>query len=834
MTAAVDCFHCGQPVPQGANWTVTIDSVERLLCCPGCAAVARSIADHGLGEYYRSRDGYAPAVDAAALAPPELLFYDSPEAMAGFAAPSPRDADLMEASFSLEGLRCAACVWLIERQIGMLPGVQSVNLNAAHESLHVQWRPDACKPSDILKAVHALGYAAYPFDMARQQESLRRAGKKLFRQMFIAGLSMMQVMMYAVPAYLADDGTLEADMASLMQWASLLLTAPAVFYSALPFFKGAWDNLKNRVLGMDVPVALGIAAAFAGSVSATLRGEGEVYFDSVTMFIFLLLCSRYLELLARRKAASSLERLQHALPAAASRLPDYPATRTVEEVPAMRLAKGDAILLKPGEPIPADCELVEGDTTIDVSLLTGESKPQRRIVGEALPGGAVNASQAVIARVTNPVSESTLSALVKLIERAGHGKPRLSQWADRVAAWFVAALLLFAAVVFFVWHTIEPTRAWPIAIAVLVVSCPCALSLATPSALAAATDLLIRRGVLTVQPHVLEALHRATHVIFDKTGTLTSGKPVLSRTEMLGALPEAVCLQVAAALEAGSAHPLSAAIVAAAEASRRHTEAAVLAASAIQSVPGQGLEGYVDGVRYRLGRADFVGQIVPCAAPQYVESGASMVWLGSEQGWLARFALRDAVREDAREVVAHFQRMGKEVILLSGDSQTVTQRIAQELGIAAAYGERLPQEKLAFVQQLQAQGAVVAMTGDGINDAAVLSAADVSFAMGGGAALAQTHADAVLLSGRLASLRDAALVATRTMTIVRQNLVWASLYNLVAIPAAALGLLNPWLSGIGMSLSSAFVVMNALRLRRMPPAGGRKEKHGIAVSPHTA
>lgn len=809
------CFHCGLPVPADTTWQVAIDSVMRPMCCPGCQAVAQSIVDIGFADYYATRTGFAVTAGQGTLIPPELQLYDTTDV----ARQSDAGADISEATFSVEDIRCAACVWLIERRLAHVPGVHSAGLNVATERLHVTWNRAHCKPSDILQAMREIGYAAYPFDSARHGAQLGRARKKLFRQLFIAGLSMMQVMMYALPVYLANDGTMDGDMKSLMQWASLLLTLPAVVYSAQPFFKGAWANLKSRMLGMDVPVVLGIVAAFAASVIATWRGEGEVYFDSVTMFIFLLLCSRYLELTARRKAASALENLQHALPASALRMPDYPASLDTELIAAGQLREGDVILVKPGEAIAADGIILEGDTAIDVSLLTGESLAQHKTVGASLPGGAVNASQPIVVRITRSVPDSTLSVLVKLIEQAGQGKPQLSLWADKVAAWFVAALLLFAVAVFVFWQWHDPARAWPIAIAVLVVSCPCALSLATPTALAAATDRLVRQGILIVQAHVLETLHRATHVIFDKTGTLTAGKPVLRQLDVFAAPSKASCLQIAAALESSSAHPLGEAILAAA---RENTAAghAMLHAADVHHVAGQGLEGTVEGARYRLGCAAYVAGLTHCPAPQQDNAPADVtsVFLGTSGAWLARFDLVDALRADAAGVIKTFQDMGKTVILLSGDQQAVARHVANELGIETALGEYLPDEKLAYVQSLQRDGAIVAMVGDGINDAAVLRAADVSFAMGSGAALAQMHADCVLLSGRLSSLCEAAAAASQTLSVVRQNLAWATLYNVLAIPAAALGLLNPWLSGIGMSVSSAVVVINALRLRRLPRA----------------
>ena len=802
---STDCFHCGLPVPPGSHWSVTVDELERAMCCPGCEAVAQTIVDIGQSKYYTERDDYAANAFGATLMPPELRLYSNDDAQ--FA----RDASSCEATLSVEGIRCAACVWLIERQLIRLPGVQAASLNVATERLYVRWSKAQCEPGDILQAVRQVGYTAYPYDAVRHGEQLQKASKTLGRQLFVAGLSMMQVMMYVAPSYLAaEDGTLDPDMATLMRWASLILTLPAICYSALPFFQGAWSSLRARTLGMDVPVTLGILAAFVGSLVATFTGQGEVYFDSATMFIFLLLCSRYFELQARRKAASALERLQHALPASATLLPGFPDSRATAMVPAGSLAVGDVILVKPGEAVAADSVILEGHSALDLSLLTGESAAQRRHIGEQVPGGAINASAALLLRVLKPARDSTLSDLLKLIERAGSGKPQIAQWADRVAAWFVLGLLLFAVAVFAFWSWHDPSQAWPVAIAVLVVSCPCALSLATPTALAAATDSLLRRGVLIVQPHVLETLHRATHIVFDKTGTLTLGRPVLRQTDSLGSLDQHGCLHLAAALETGSAHPLAQAILEAAG-SIEHGHAQQL-----QEVQGQGLEGIIGGVRYRLGNAAFVAALAgpPLGDTALGIAGMTPLYLGAQGQWLARFLLSDALRPEAREVVGYFQRHGKQVVLLSGDQEALTQGVARELGIATACGECLPDEKLDFVQQLQATGAVVAMVGDGINDAAVLSAADVSFAMGSGAALAQAHADTVLLSSQLRSVLDTASTAARSMRIIRENLGWATLYNLTAIPAAALGFLNPWLSGVGMAASSAVVIANALRLRK--------------------
>jgi Cu2+-exporting ATPase len=802
------CYHCGQPCGAARRWQAMVDGAARAMCCPGCAAAAQAIADAGFADYYAERTAYAPQADAAGDIEPAWRLVDA-------AYP---DGD---AVFGVEGIRCAACVWLIERRVAALPGVADALLNVATERLRVRWDPALCRASDVLAALRAIGYTAQPYDAARHAARLDRERKTLFRRLFVAALSMMQVMMVAYPVYLADGdavnaGTMDADMHALLGWASLLLALPAVVYSAWPILRGAIADLRRGVPGMDVPVALGIGGAFAGSVASLVRGTGAVYFDSITMFVFLLLGSRYLELGARRKAACALERLQRGAPASALRLTGYPASRATETVAAAALQPGDLVLVPAGQAVAADGVIVEGATDADFSLLNGESRTRALAPGDPLPGGAVNVAQAIVLRVTNGAADSTLALLVRLVERAGQAKPRLAQWADRIGAPFVLALLLVAGAVFAYWmwgsHP-DPARAWAAAIAVLVVSCPCALSLATPAALAAATERLLRHGVLTVQPHVLETLARATHVVFDKTGTLTRGRPSVRLAQALGGARAPDCLRVAAALEADSAHPLAAALRAAAGAADM-AGSAPLRAGALRTVVGEGVEGVIDGVSYRLGNLAFVAALAGAAAPAPGAAGVTSVWLGRADGWLARFDLADEIRPEAAAVLARLRASGKTVMLLSGDGIEAVQDVARRLGIEEAFGDRLPQDKLDFVRALQARGAIVAMVGDGINDAAVLGGADVSFAMGEGAQLAQLHADCVLLGEGLDPLTCALDTSCATLRVIRQNLGWALVYNLAAIPLAAGGVLNPWMCGLGMAASSGLVVANALRLRK--------------------
>jgi Cu2+-exporting ATPase len=772
------------------------------MCCAGCQAVAETIAGHHLSGYYRSRT--APAARQVLQPHPDLALYDRPEVQRDFV----REIDgAREASLLLEGITCAACIWLNERHLAQLPGVLCAEVNYTTQRARVRWDPARIALSHILRAVEAIGYRAFPASSASAEQSRRRESREALWRLFVAGFGMMQVMMYAFPAYLAVDGTMSADIVQLMRIASFILTVPVVFYSSAPFFRGALRDLRLRRLGMDVPVALGIAVAFAASVHATLAGAGEVYFDSVTMFVFFLLCGRYLELRARHKAAASLEYLDRALPLGAHRLTAYPTSHAAEELPAVALAAGDIVLVKPGEVVPADGVVLSGETETDESLLTGESRPVAKHIGSTMVAGAVNRSDAVIVRVDRAGDATRASHVRRLTERAAAQRPRLVETTDRIAGWFVAAVLLIAAAAWAGWASVDPSQALWIAVAVLVVTCPCALSLATPTALAVSVGALARRGVVAVRGHAIEALARVTHVVFDKTGTLTHGTLDLSRVELFGGRERSRALSIAAALEAASEHPIAQAILRAARAEQGGHDLA----QDVRTTIGGGVEGSVGGVRYRLGTRQFVAALSASMPGAESPCGATPVWLADANGAIARFTFADQLRPEAREVVHALRAAGKRVLVLSGDDAQTVGEVARSLGVDDYRGNLAPEHKHAYVRALQEEGAVVAMVGDGVNDAPVLAQAQLSIAMGSGAVLSQAQSDLVLLSG-LRGLLDAVAVSARTMRVVRENLTWAVAYNFVALPLAVAGYVTPWLAGIGMAASSLLVVLNALRL----------------------
>ena len=804
------CYHCGQIIPAGVGLTVTIEAEARDVCCVGCQAVAQAIVDNGLADYYRNRDALP---ETAREAVPAILdglkLYDHADFQKSFVRTLGEHE--REASLIIEGITCAACIWLNERHVAQLPGVIGVEINFATRRARVRWDATRIQLSDILAAIVAIGYNAHPYDAAKNEEVAKKERSSALWRVFVAGFGMMQVMMYAIPAYVAGDGDMTPDVALLLRWASFVLTVPVVFYSALPFFRGALRDFRLRRVGMDVPVAIGVGAAFAASVWATLTASGEVYFDSVTMFVFFLLGGRFLEMTARQRAVGVTEALAKLMPTFATRVGGFPGNRAGEQVIAAELQPGDVVLVKPGETIPADGCVVDGASSANESLLTGESVPVPKSPGAPVIGGAVNIESPIFVKVEQVGEATRLSAIVRLMERAAMEKPRIVETADRIASRFLLILLFVAAIVAVVWYFVDPAKALWVTVSVLVVTCPCALSLATPVALTVASGAMARAGLLVTRSHAIETLARATHFVFDKTGTLTTGRMRLLDVLPLGEIDRDQCLALAAAIEQTSEHPIASALRGASERASRFE------LGAVENEPGSGMSAVYNARRYRVGRPEYVAALhgvpLPVAAQSFAERGDTVIALGDESGWLALFSLADQIRTEAAGLVAALHKAGRHVALLTGDALPAAQRVARALAIETVEAAKSPQAKHDFVRRIQSEGGVVAMVGDGVNDAPVLAQAQVSIAMGGGSQLARTQADLILLSENLDHLRRAYFVARRSLLVIRQNLVWSFIYNFVALPLAMIGLVTPWMAGIGMSGSSLLVVLNSLRLQ---------------------
>ncbi|UYO73427.1 cadmium-translocating P-type ATPase [Halomonas qinghailakensis] len=807
IKTTLSCYHCGNTVPDGAPWRINIDDTPQPLCCPGCEAVAHAIVDGGLESYYRYRTEMPERPDERQAAKAETWsVFDDPGLQAQFVHPEGDEGEV-RATLAIDGITCAACAWLIEHRLNALEGVTSSAVNLTHHRLRVSWDPEVINLSQLFAELAAIGYDAQPYEPDQAQMRLQHEERMNVRRLIVAAVGMMQVMMFSIPIYVSGPGELSEDFYALFHWLSFALATPVVFFSAQPFFRNALRDLKTGVLGMDVPVSLAIGGAYLASSYAVLFNVGEVYFDSVAMFTFFLLFGRYVEGRARRRSGHSGNALSGVLPVSAIRLEQDGSERIL---PASELTEGDRVLIKPGHGVPADGIIEDGESSLDESMLTGEYLPVTRRVGECVVGGSQNMENPLVMRVTHAGNSARVANIVDLTDRAFASRPRLAQMAARMAHLFVLRLLIVTACVTVAWWFIDPSRMLWVLLSVLVVTCPCALALATPTALTAGHGQLRQRGVLITRADAIESLSNVTRVIFDKTGTLTRGEMQLTQTQPITQQPlthhhtplsEEHAQAIAAALEAHSEHPIARAF--------RPFRDATLQARNVKSVTGSGLEGTLNGATWRLGKPDFA-TTAALAPPGF----GQWLLLSEDNTPRAWFKLHDGIREDAAQTVAALQARGLEVELLSGDTQEAVESLAEQLNITTWQAGKSPEGKLERLRELQANGERVVMIGDGINDVPVLAGADVAIAMNGATDLARTRADAILLSPRLIRIFEAIDIACATRRIMRQNMMWSVCYNFSALPLAAMGLIPPWLAAIGMSLSSLVVVGNALRLTR--------------------
>jgi len=799
VAALKSCFHCGNTAADCVH-AVAGDGVARSFCCAGCAAATGLILAQGLERYYafRTASDQAPRYEQR-----NWSIYDRDRALRSYT--HVREDGERELSLQIDGMHCAACAWLLNNSLRQLEGISDIQVNAGSARAEIRFDPTRVSLSRVLESIYSLGYDPRPLSFTPGGPPWLAERRTALKRLAVAGFGMMQVMTYAVSLYAGALDGIAPDLEQLLRFVSLLVSTPVVLYAAQPFFIAAWRGLRMRTLVMDLPVALSIAAAYLWSVWATLRGRGAVYFDSAVMFTFFLLLGRFIEMSLRNGFGLQQDAIARLLPESILRISDAGEERVIPD----ELCTGDRVRILPGERVPADGEILCGRTEIDESLLTGESVPRARQAGENLIAGTLNLSNAVDMKINRVGQDSTLAAVSRLLERARASRPRIAEVADVVAVWFVAGVLVLAVIAALYWLHTDAARAFPTVLAVLVVTCPCALSLATPAALAAATTQLARSGLIVMRGRALETLAHADRVVFDKTGTLTFGQPVLTEVHVLrvGANRER-CVAIVAAFERYSGHPIARAFA---------KESPAFGVSEVSSCAGSGIEGRVGDQRYRVGRAEFVMDLcaTAAAAPEPAE-GRSSAFLGDTAGLLAEFVLCDALRADARITVHQLRNMGLEPLIASGDRPAVVAGIARQLDDPQARSDMRAADKLGWVRALQARGHIVAMVGDGVNDAPVLAGADVSVAIGGGTDLAKVSADIVMLGEGLAPLAQGVNTARRCMRIIRQNIAWAVVYNAAAVPLAASGWLQPWMAAIGMSASSLVVTLNAMRLLRPP------------------
>ena len=914
LPLAGHCFHCGDPVPEPPFHTDILGQ-SREMCCMGCQLASQSIVEAGLEQYYLDRS----EINRTASLPTQLTrleAYDHDEIKSQFVY---AQDGMSVAELSVNNLRCAACTWLIESRLDELDGISQCQVNLTNQRMRVIWDEDKLPISRILGVINEIGYEAKPYRQDTHEAMLARHNSQMLLRLGIAALGSMQAMMYAVAIYFGEYSDMLIFQRDFLRWVSLFVSTPVFFYAGVPFFTSAWSAIRARQVNMDVPVSIALVVTFFASLYATITGQGETYFDSVSMFIFFLLAGRYIEHNARLKAATMANDLVVVEPVlvqkiaedkdAAARIlqlieqntlnntaldndalsdnnteqvlnpnnnlttngttttaktmPNFKQSMDAniqqltsriaqdwqqvnhkpsniaqtEAVPEKRqmvtahsLQVGDIIMVEAGSEIISDGILLSSTATVSQSLLTGEGDLIIKTQGDYIVGGAQNDSQPFEMLVTALPEDSQIGLIDRLMNRAMSEKPKLAQQADKLARWFVARILVLSALVFIGWYIVDPSQAIWATVAVLVATCPCALSLATPIALTVATNRLASYGFLTTRGHTLQTLAEITHVAFDKTGTLTYGKPNLLNIELLASHDTTAAsneekdklLAIAAALEVGSRHPIAHALLTAAY------QLHLPATQALQYYPAGGVEAMIDGVLYRIGHVDFAldrtghaanadNDLIIDLATHRASSAVVLSCQDSQSSaWqaLAGFYFNDKVRDSAPSMLAALKKSGIEPVMLTGDPSPQALVMAEELGMKAAYNGLSPTDKVNHIQALQAKGAVVLMVGDGINDAPVLAAADVSTSIAGAADLAQVSSDSIILNGQIEAITAAKRIADKTKRIIKQNLRWALIYNSSVLIPAALGYVPPWLAAIGMSLSSLLVVLNALRLKR--------------------
>jgi Cu2+-exporting ATPase len=714
----------------------------------------------------------------------------------------------------VEGVRCTACVWLIERALQSLPGVASVQVNALARRARITWIEERVSLSQILERLVRTGYRAWPLHARALDDIRRQQARDALKRLVVAGFGAMQAMMFAAVLYLRGADAVDVSAEALFRWLGFIVATPVVMYSAAPFFKGAARSLAARHLSMDVPVAAAIALIYAASFVEALRGGGHVYFDSVSMFVFFLLAGRYLEMRARHHAGDLVDALARLTPSFADRRRE---DHSLERIGIHELRAGDRVHVGEGGLVPADGVLLSPACRVDEALVSGESTPTLRRCGDALIAGSVLVDGPVDLRVERVGADTVLAGIAGLVERAQVERPQLARAGEQTTGRFVARVLSLTVLTAAAWSVVDPSRAFAAALAVLVVSCPCAFALAVPAAITRALTVLARCGVLVVKPDAIAALAQTTHVVFDKTGTLTM--PRLTDVETFNDVSPEGALRLAAALARESHHPLARAIAAAC------SDAALPAAAQVRSAAGLGLSGVVEGRELQLGSSRFI------ASSRRLPGHADAILLADQTGVIAAFHVSEQLRPGMRDVIDTLKALGLQLHIISGDATAKVADVAAKLDIARWRARASPADKLSELGTMRAQGARVLAVGDGVNDAPVLAGADVGVALASGAEIARASSDIVLAGERLSALVTACRIARQTVAVIQQNQRWALLYNLVAMPLAALGFVPPWLAALGMSFSSLCVIGNALRIGRDPSgveAQARQPEHAAA------
>lgn len=799
-----NCFHCDDEITDSNPLQVTYDDQAHDVCCLGCQAVAQTIIDQGLDDYYKFRTTPSEKLENP-ISLPKLAVFDDDELQKDFVESNAEGHKT--ALLSIEGISCSACAWLIEKQVFQLKGVHTIAVNASTQRAQVIWDPSQISLSSILKTIQQVGYNAYPFQQDKEESQRKQEAKQYITRIGIAGIMTMQVMMIAVALYFGLFTGIDENIEHYLRWVSLLLSTPVVLYTALPFLFSAIRAIRSRSLNMDVPVCVAIYGAYAASVHATISQSGEVYFESISMFSFLLLIGKYLEFRARQKAIDATSNLLKLVPIQAWKENEH---GELQSVSVKKLNVGETVCVKAGETVPVDGRVISGKSSTDESMMTGEYQAVSKNKGDSVYAGTVNNDGVLHVKVTALEQNTLLSSIISLQNEALHFRPKIAELTDKIAQWFVLGLLCIAAACAVYWWNYQPDKAFWITLSVLVATCPCALSLATPTALTCANASLNRHGILVKSAHVLETLPKATLVAFDKTGTLTRGEFTITASDMMIANPDAALtksdiLNLLANVEVYSEHPIAKPF--------KDYFCRQLPMSDISVIPGNGVQAKHEDLLIKIGSWQFLQLDAKPGKQVYYEirkqQGAhyALVVSGS-------FALADTLRNEAHDALSRIRELGLNTCIITGDTSNHAQSIAEQLGVTNFHKGCSPKDKLRVIERLNDQQEITVMVGDGVNDSPVFNAAHISIAMESGADISRSNADVVLLNNDLNKLPNLFEMSRHTKRIIIQNLSWAFGYNAIILPLAVSGHVVPYIAVIGMSLSSLIVVSNSLRLLR--------------------
>jgi len=796
------CYHCGEIVPPGFNLSLIIEKSEQSMCCIGCHSVAQTIVDNGLEEYYRFRTAHAQKGEQ--LIPEQLQHNKLLDDSALQDEFTYQTDEFKETILTVDGISCAACAWLIEMQLSKVSGLLSINVNATTQRATLRWIDNKIQLSELINHIADIGYQALPFKASTAEELNKAQSKNYIRRLGISGILMMQVMMIAFGLYFgAFSGMAEHNLIYL-RYTSLFLTIPIITYGAQPFYKGAINAIKAKRLSMDVPVTIAISLAFSASAWATVTQQGEVYFESVAMFTFLLLIGKFLEFRARSRAAEVSANLLKLMPMTATKLIYQEGVQKQVLLPAKKLSQQDIVLVKPGEVVPADGIIITGSSQLNEAMLSGEQLPLNKSVGDKVFAGTINGDGNINFEVKHASEHSFLSQLIRLSESSQAHKPKLAKLSDKIAQYFVAVILLTAIATAFYWQQHLPEEAFWITLSVLVATCPCALSLATPTALTCATTRLNREGIMIKSAHAMETLPKVTTIAFDKTGTLTSGDFSIIETQLFSDDPtytQQHVLAIAASLESYSEHPLAKPF--------RQFRDYSYNTQQVEIKSGSGISGKVNDKTYRIGKPSWL--LTESGMLEQLKKSSCV--LLEDNKLIAAFYLADEIRIDALSLITNLKQKNIHTLMLSGDNAAGCEKVQTILNVDEVHSALTAANKMTLIKHKQEhENTTVMMIGDGVNDTPVFGASHVSIAMGGGTDVAKSGADIILLNNRLKSVTTLTDVAAKTRRIVWQNYCWAFGYNAIVLPLSVAGYITPYMAVIGMSASSILVITNSLRL----------------------